>query len=63
MGRKLSNRKTSAGIKLSEGTATYMGDGMFVIDTVDDTLRGPERYSRVSLHLQDLEAMLASAAV
>jgi len=62
MDRKLSNRKTPAGIKLSEGTTTYMGDSLFVIDTVNETLRGPEWYNRVSLHMQDLETILAVAA-
>lgn len=62
MARKLSNRKTPTGIKLFEGTATYMGDSMFVIDTANETLRGPGRYNRVSLHMQDLEAILTFAS-
>lgn len=52
---------TPAAIKLEEGTARYMGDGMFVVDIVDDSRRGDARFQRVALSRQDLEAMLAAA--
>jgi hypothetical protein len=61
MGRKVINRGAGAAIKLEEGTALYMGDGMFVIDTIDDTRPGDARFQRVALSRQDLETLLAAA--
>ncbi|MGK6323472.1 hypothetical protein ACMGDM_10310 [Sphingomonas sp. DT-51] len=48
-------------VKLDEGTAEYMGDGMFVVDQTDEGGRGASRFQRVTLSRQDLEAMLAAA--
>lgn len=48
-------------VKLDDGTAEYMGDGMFVIDQTDESGRGAARFQRVTLSRQDLEAMLAAA--
>ena len=62
MGRKSLNRNAPASIKLEEGTATYMGDGMFVVDLIDESRRGVARFNRVALSAQDLEAMRALAA-
>lgn len=54
-------RNVPGSIKLEEGTAHYMGEGMFVVDYFDDTARGEARFQRVPLSRQDLEVMLAAA--
>ena len=61
MGRRGINRNAPATIKLEEGMASFMGDGMFVVDVVDDSRRGDARFQRIALSRQDLEAMLAAA--
>ncbi|VXD02789.1 hypothetical protein SPHINGO8AM_80261 [Sphingomonas sp. 8AM] len=48
-------------VKLDEGTAEYMGDGMFVVDQTDESGRGASRFQRVTLSRRDLEALLAAA--
>jgi hypothetical protein len=62
MGRKGFSQNAPATIKLEDGTATYMGDGMFVIDQVDSSRRGDARFTRSTLSRQEMLDMLAMAA-